>query len=535
MRCALPPWCRSVSGDGPTLVVAPHGGTCTRDLLAAATAGALRGNDLYTEEVALRLAERLGGSLIANPEIDRNELDLNRISEVAEGAPWFLDLLRCELERILARHPVAQLLIVHGWHVIQPRCDVGIGARLAHGALAAQSAARLTVSPAYVRDVLERLREAGEELGIRTTYGERWPAAHRNNVMQIFRRERLTPASPHPLAALAAGGRIEAVQIELGVPLRWPGPWRERFLRSAAAAFGEPPRSVATRGVASGTVASARAEGRAAAPRGFSLQAYDLAAGGDGLGIVVGLGAMSPDELGARLLLLPGGQRMLLYTGHERIGRGAAGTVGGLEVRPCAGGFVVRFRGPVLDVADASRYFRHEPAQREAAIVELELDVRFLAVGDGSYGCVEGVARFGERTWGIGAHGFTEPVLARMAPAASGTVRLTASFGAELGVAATLAPGPGNSIVRCLTASGWSTHTAETDAALPAIRAGRLPEPFAIQTGDGPRVLCTPRSHVTILRPAGEGAHARITFGAATFELADGRVGGGFYEHGEGV
>ena len=532
MPSALPPWCRSVSGDGPTLVVAPHGGVCARDLLAAETAGALRGNDLYTDEVALRLAERLGASLVANPAIDRNELDLNRISEVSERAPWFLELLGRELERILSRHPVAQLLIVHGWHVIQPRCDVGIGARLSSGASAVQAAARLTVSAGYVAGVLERLREVADEQGIRTTYGERWPAAHRNNVMQIFRRERSTPASKlaHELATLAASGRIEAVQLELGAPLRWPGPWRERFLAAAGTAFAQPEhrQPAAPLPPRIGAVA-----GHAGTAPGFALQAFDLSAGGEGLGVVVGLGQMTRDELGARLLLLPGGQRLLLFTGHERIGRKPPGTVGGLEARPCDGGFAVRFRGPVLDVPDASRYFRHEKAQREAAVVDLALDLRFAAAGDGAYGCVEGEARLGGQTWHFAAHGFTDPVLARMTPAGARTVRLTASFGAELGVAVTLAQHPGESVVRCLTGGGWTTHVACPTDPLPEIRAGHLPEPFAVDTADGPRVVCTPRSQVSILRPAGEGAYARITFGAATYQLADGRVGGGFYEHGE--
>jgi hypothetical protein len=148
------------------------------------------------------------------------------------------------IERILQRHAVAQVLVVHGWHVIQPRCDVGVGARLAQADQVHAVAPRLTVSPDYVLGALEALRAAGERHGIRTTYGERWPAAHRNNVLQLFRQTRPAVAGSelHPLGRLAASGRVQAVQLELGAPLRWPGPWRERFLDSAGGAFAAPVR-----------------------------------------------------------------------------------------------------------------------------------------------------------------------------------------------------------------------------------------------------------------------------------------------------
>lgn len=548
----MPPWCRRIAGDGPTLLLAPHAGLCTRDLLAGDAAGALRGNDLFTDDVASLLAARLDATLVVNPEVDRNELDLNRVSEVVARAPWLLEVLREELERILARHPVAQLLIVHGWHVVDPRCDVGIGVRLTGAAEAASRAGRLTVSPCYVDGVLERLRVAGEDLGIRTTYGERWPAAHRNNVMQIFRRHPRAGGEPldHALATLAASGRIEAVQLELGAPLRWPGAWRERFVAAAAAAFGAP-RATASRGPSFPSRASAPAAGAlahgagdarsgsweaagAAEPRGVALQAFDLHAGDEGLGIVVGVGAMSPDELGARLLLLPGGQRVLLFTGHERIGRRPPGTVGGLAVRSCAGGFAVQFMGPVLELPDASRYFRHERAQREAALVDLRLDLRFAARDGVPYGCVEGTAELDDgRAWRIAAHGFTDPVLARGIQGAARTLRLTASFGAALGVTAMLASDATGSLVRWSTERGATSLAARAGDALPRIEPGRLPAPFSVGTDGGPWLHVVPRSHVTILRPSAARTYARVTFGAVTCELADGRVGGGFYEHGE--
>jgi len=524
-------------------VIAPHGGLCVRDLLAPETAGTLRGNDLHTAEVASLLAERLDASLIANLSVDRNELDLNRISEIAAVAPWFLDLIQEQVEHILRRHPVAQVLVVHGWHVVQPRCDVGVGARLADADEATLVRGRLTVSPDYVLGPLEALRAAGERHGIRTTYGERWPAAHRNNVMQLFRQAlRAVPgAVSHPLAQLASDGRLQAVQLELGAPLRWPGVWRDRFLAIAAVAFA--PATAQPGGPEARVVAVADAgEGRRASapveldrPRAIALQAFDECAGASGLGIVVGLGPMSPNELGARLLLLPGGQRMLLFTGHERIGRRPPGTVGGLEAIPGDGGITVRFRGPVLDVPDASRYFQHEAAQLDAHLVDLELDLRFTAFGASAYGHVVGEARVPGMTWRFAAQGFTDPVLARPAPRQGSALRLTASFGADLGMVASLEDAPGTGSITCLMASGRAQQAALSAVPIPAVVPGRLAEPFILSLPDGAHLRCTPRGHVTILRPSGDGIFVRVTFGAAGYELDDGRRGSGFYEHGSSL
>lgn len=538
----LPSWCRSVPARGSALVIAPHGGICARDLLAPDPASSLRGNDLHTGELAQLLAERLDASLVANVASDRNDVDLNRLDEVLSRAPWFLDAIAQHLERIVARHGRALVLIVHGWQIVQPRCDVGVGARLAAARDAAARAERLTVSTEFVAGTLEALRAATATRGVHTTYGLRWPAQHPNNVMQLFRRvpdAAVVSPDARRIAALAASGRVEAVQLELGAPLRYPGAWRERFLDAAGVAFagwaGQDTGAPASDGAGVGVkvdTGEPRAPGaRPAPPRGAALQVFDAAAGERGLGIVVGLGAMSPRELGARLLLLPGGQRMLLFTGHERIGPGTNDRVGGLEARPCAGGLAVRFRGPVLDVPDASRHFRDEAAQLDARVVELELDLRFAGQGETGYGSVTGEARVADAVWRIAAHGFTEPVLARPV-AASGSLRLTASFGGALGVTAEIAAPPHAARLRCLTAHGAREHAVFEPAEPGVVVPGRLADAFELRTQDGPVLRCTPLGHATILRPGPGGRALHVTFGAARFELDDGEQGGGFYEHG---
>jgi hypothetical protein len=561
----LPSWCRSVPGRGPALVIAPHGGLCARDLLTPEPAASLRGNDLHSGELARLVAERLDAALLANVASDRNDLDLNRVDEVRARAPWFLDAIAEHLDRIVAQHGRALVLIVHGWQIVEPRCDVGIGARLADARDAESRAARLTVSPEFVTTTLEALRRYGAAHGVRTTYGARWPAQSPNNVMQLFRRspDGTRARDPSVLATLAASGRIEAVQLELGAPLRYPGAWRERFIDAAAHAFGawlarcatpvaapaRPGADLAAtraariieratdrashaieRATDPATHASERAIDRSP-PRGAALQAFDRNAGEEGLGVVAGIGAMSPRELGARLLLLPGGQRMLLFTGHERIGAGPKDRVGGLEMRARAGGLDVRFRGPVLDVPDASRHFRAEAAQLDARVVDLELELCFAAQGETGYGAVEGDVRLAGRTWRIGAHGFTDPVLARpIAPA--GSLRLTASFGDGMAITAELARPPHGANLRCLTRDGLREHVVADVAGPAAIVPGRLAGAFELRAHGGPALRCRPLGHVTILRPGPDGRPLHVTFGAARFTLDDGTEGGGFYEHG---
>ena len=63
----------------------------------------------------------------ANPELDRNDLDLNRISQVTRCAVWFPALLERLIAAILERHERAEVVFVHGWNVAQAKCDIGVG------------------------------------------------------------------------------------------------------------------------------------------------------------------------------------------------------------------------------------------------------------------------------------------------------------------------------------------------------------------------------------------------------------------------
>src|SRR5262249_61276113 len=83
---AAPTWCRWARGDSALLVIAPHGGR--RPALSRGGAGRSmrKVNDLFTADLAGELAAALGAAYVGNPALDRNQLDLNRISQVAAPA-----------------------------------------------------------------------------------------------------------------------------------------------------------------------------------------------------------------------------------------------------------------------------------------------------------------------------------------------------------------------------------------------------------------------------------------------------------------
>src|SRR5207247_7966324 len=133
------------------------------------------------------------------------------------------------LERMVARARRATVVVVHGWNVVQAVCDVGIGVTEHDVEAVSAGDAHRTVSERFLRDVLRPLQRRAQRDAVTVTIGSRYPAAHVNNLLQLFTGRRA--GDPHPaisrLAALA--DRVDAVQLELGIPLRWPGPRRSAF------------------------------------------------------------------------------------------------------------------------------------------------------------------------------------------------------------------------------------------------------------------------------------------------------------------
>src|SRR6266851_3131904 len=124
VNSAAEAWLEVIDADSPILLIAPHGGRAearTRALLNPKV------NDLHTADITRDLAARLGASALINTAMDRNRIDCNRIAQIVEHAPWLLDLIADRISSIVARHGRAVVLLVHGWNIIEPRIDFGLG------------------------------------------------------------------------------------------------------------------------------------------------------------------------------------------------------------------------------------------------------------------------------------------------------------------------------------------------------------------------------------------------------------------------
>jgi hypothetical protein len=357
---------------------------------------------------------------------------------------------------------------------------------------------------------LAAFRARLEESGIEVAYGERFPASHSENLLQLFRAPgaaRLGPA----LAEAAALNRLQAVQLELGIPLRWPGPHRDRFAEAFADVF----RGAAVEGVRS----EASIVGDVASTSALGVRVHDPTSG---LAVVAGISPNGDGARGGRLLVMPGGNGVVLFTGEER--RAAGLSVGALTFEEREGGFAVRFDGPAVAVDDGELYLRTEAALERARLVPVEARLEFRAGAARSFGLVRGeVVLEGHRTE-IDAPAFADASFARgVAPGERRRISLAAAFGRELGFTARI--GDRDPRVERLDSAGATIVGATLDAV--------SPERIALLLEDGQTLVAEPEGKMSILRPTGPSEFARISFGVARFVLGGERSGTGFYEYSE--
>jgi hypothetical protein len=394
-EAVLPAWMSYVAGESPIVLVAPHGGRRPAD---APIKDSIKVNDLYTAELTEELAARTNGYALINRAHDRNMLDLNRVSQVRTHAPWFLEALVELTSTLVARHGEARVFFIHGWNVVQPVCDLGMGLKLRGQRVApASKFAAPTLSPTFFHAEVLPFRDAALASGLDVAIGRRYPAADKENVMQLFSTRFAHDHAPaiQQLAALAAQEKVHAVQLELGVGLRWPGPERERFVDAFCQTFGnvtpvslgngagfslpqlpehEPQASQAhVHGEKSPFALHARSE-----TTRFGLHFHDPVSG---VGILGGIecGAEAPTHSG-RLMLSLGGTEMALFTGEDdaRLEQGRV-QVGGLVWRGEPDGFVIHYRGPVMRFSHPQAFIRLEEGLAaswvETADVHLRLTI----------------------------------------------------------------------------------------------------------------------------------------------------------------
>jgi hypothetical protein len=445
-------------GHAPVVLVAPHGGR--RDPVARPWGSApLKMNDLHTPAVTRELAARLGASALINESADRNDVDLNRISAAHDAAPEFLAALADLIEHGLARHETIGLLTVHGWNVVQPAVDVGLGVHPSAETLGGAGGAGMSAQ--FATGVLARLATRLQASGIAATPGLRYPARARENLIQLFtgRHDGDRRAAVRRLATASA--RVNAAQLELSLPLRMPGPWRDAFVAACADVFGEEAASGTWPEWNGGPVdAGARVAVELVAP---------------GLSVLAAI-----DERGARLLLFPDDGRLLTFT-SERVGPHAPDRIAGLRLRATPAGTVeLAYDGPMLRFPDTTPFVDLErglaSAVPVAATVAIELTPSHRdADGPCPFGTVSGHAQIGDVRYEIRGHGVR--------------VRREVDLGVQTRVALRLADGTG------VLSDGRDGFVCREGAHAPIRRCHVEPDGaharVEINTADGPRIETT--------------------------------------------
>jgi hypothetical protein len=374
------PWLEIIEADSPLLLIAPHGGA------AGARAHAKlhpKVNDLHTAAITREFAARTGACALVNSGMDRNQLDCNRISQLAEHAPWMLELLAERLARIVDRHGRATVLLVHGWNIIEPRVDFGLGLRRHGDELRPPGSAHVSARDEFIHGPLSELAGRLRESGIQPTWGMRYPAGGVHNLVQAFTGRHRDSAIPplRTIAEIAARGAVDAAQLELSVAVRMPGQLRARCLDALVGVF---------RGGSDRTRPAARPAARvvrAAAPRPRAPAVAASAPAPARVGIeffdpAANVGGMASFDLGAggtgaRIMMLMGPRRVALFTaeGHPQVS-GSRLALGPLAIEIAGGELEFRFGGPAVIVPDGAAYLSIE---RALASGRLDPDFRIEA------------------------------------------------------------------------------------------------------------------------------------------------------------
>src|SRR5271168_1199940 len=212
-------WLDVIEGDAPILLIAPHGG---RAGAASRTTLHPKVNDLETAGITRDLANRFGATALINAGMDRNEIDCNRLSQLAARAPWMLDLIADRATRIVDRHGRATVLLIHGWNVIEPRIDFGLGLRQANGRLQPPAGAHVSASDEFINGTVAALFVRLGAAGIIPTFGLRYPGGASQNLLQAFTERHAASEidALRRLARLGARGVIDALQLEMSVAVR---------------------------------------------------------------------------------------------------------------------------------------------------------------------------------------------------------------------------------------------------------------------------------------------------------------------------
>ena len=384
-----------IAGTTPLVLVAPHGGR--RDPVERPWGkSALKVNDLHTAALTVELAERTGAAALINDGTDRNDVDLNRISGAVEHAPDFLVRLAGILDATVGRFGHATLLTIHGWNVIQPAVDVGLGCTPGDDPFVVGPTA--AVSPGFAASAVRALADACAARDIVATIGARYPAKAKENLLQLFTQRYRSDPRDLVRALATFADRVDAVQLELGIPLRWAGPWRARLLDACIEVTprltGEPRAARAA--------AAPVAPVTPAAPTWRTLQFVSERLSG----------LVAVDAAGGRLLLFPPKGGVLLFTG-ERVVPQASDHVGALALERPDANVRVRYAGPLLDFDETTPFLDLEHGLGTARLIDGSVALTLTPChpnvdATGDFGRISGTVTLGSETFSIDGWGFAE-------------------------------------------------------------------------------------------------------------------------------
>lgn len=340
--------------------MAPHGGQ--RDTRTHPwELGSLRVNDLHTAELTMTLGEQTGATCIVNGDLDRNGLDLNRISAAHDGAPAFLLALASAVEDSIDRHGHATVVTVHGWNVVEPAIDLGIGTP--RGADPRRHLERAAVSDGFLQGPLASFMAACEGVGIAATVGARYPARNRENLIQLFTRCHTHDTRPLVRRLARLHDRVDAVQLELSIALRFPGPWRERLLgifRDPAQGLADPRATGSARGIAPLRLAEWMAR------RQMEFTAHSCS------------GVVRTGPRGGLVYLARADTPPLLFmTETQGVAR-----EGRLRWEVERNGHVIDYAGPMIQLAEPTLFVALERGLAGASVIEVALHLAFSHDGD---------------------------------------------------------------------------------------------------------------------------------------------------------
>ncbi|MBV8138841.1 MAG: hypothetical protein JO121_24930 [Deltaproteobacteria bacterium] len=555
------PWLEIIEGDSPMLLIAPHGGRAGK---AAQATLHPKVNDLHTAEITRELAARLHASALINSAMDRNLIDCNRIPQLAERAPWLLEILAQRLAALVERFGRATVLLVHGWNIIEPRVDFGLGVRTYGRELRPTGSARVSASDNFINGPLLSLAAKLRAAGITPTFGLRYPAGGIHNLVQAFtERHRESPPSPlSRISAIAARGVVDAAQLELSVSVRLPGALRQRCVEAITETFSGPPQAAAPSDSHLSIVRTPLASrgASATAPVRVGMEFYDAASG---------IGAMASFDLGtpgfgARIMMLLGERRVILCTcegttkrEHDRL------SLGPLSLAIRGSSLVLEFAGAAVVVPDGSTYLSIERALATGILdPRARVTVEVPLSGDGpdpsvlfGPGAIEGAARDIAPVFSIATG---EATLEGRHYSLQASTRAGVSFTglgpqkfnerrmiwalvhgedqAQDAIELRRIDGDGETeqqTARLFSDGNWSTLTLTSlaiEAGAPESMPHRLEASVAASAGDSFNLLGTPIAFVPLSRPGLNGSRIYTSLGFGTFQWGT-RSASGMFEY----